>query len=111
MTEKVSFSEALARLGAELRGLSAVAARLDAHIGDLADQCNLHEDLQQIDLMCQTLEDLVGVFDSLQRSEPGRPLDLAMLVEGVILKDVRHRLSGQVPPDTPVRNGAHVELF
>ncbi|RYH00947.1 hypothetical protein EU805_15950 [Salipiger sp. IMCC34102] len=89
----------MGRLSAELGTLEAIGGRVEVLVGDLVGQSGraVPTDLQDLDLLVQSLRDLASFTQALSRSVPDTSVDATTGIAMLKLRRLRDALSGAAP--------------
>ena len=108
----------LRRIEAELGGCRSILARIESAVETLVKAGNIAQDdplhlaeMQSIDLLDQTLADLVICLRDIASAPPigtAQPLRVAHITRRMRLAELRDRLGGRT---TPAERGDAIELF
>lgn len=96
--DETPLREAFKRLAAELELLGETAARMESVVAGIAERAGVDhdasEELQQLDLIVQHADALRTFVTGLSEVASAKPLPMGGALDGVLLGDVRARLSG-----------------
>ncbi|PZX11351.1 hypothetical protein LX81_03942 [Palleronia aestuarii] len=89
-------------LAEEAGTLEAAGVRIEGIVGDLAARIDgpVPRELQELDLMVQTVRDLAAFFETLSGTVPDVGIDLAPALATLKLQRLREGLSGTGSPDS-----------
>lgn len=114
----ITASLLLRRVEAELGGCRVILAKIETAVETLLQSGNIAQDdplhvveMQNIDLLDQTIADLVTCLQDIASAPPigtAQPLRVAHITRRMRLADLRDRLGGRT---TPAERGDAVELF
>jgi len=110
--DETPLREAFKRLAAELELLGETTARMETVVAGIAERAGVDhessEELQQLDLIVQHADALRTFVVGLSEVASAKPLPIGGALDGVLLGDVRARLSGASSATASTRE---VEFF